>query len=520
MGGPQTARLLSAACLAGAGTMAIELSAVRLIAPWFGTSQAVWTSAIGAVLIALSVGYLLGGRWAAKDQPGRTLSIALWLAAAWSVGLPRLAPWVAEGLFPATASLEQVASALPLASLACSLVLFFPPALLLATAGPLVVELIVRATGCSAGAAGGRVLACSTLGSLFGTFGTTYLGIPLLGMSGTLWATAGCISCAAMLCSRAGRQHVTAVIVVGATLVASSGGHSADPECLAVEESLYQRVRVVQHSDGWRALEVNERRGSFQSVWAPEPGLLGPGYYYDIFALPHAWQAREAQWSLLVLGLGAGTTWRVVEGALPVGTDLLAAGVELDSTVVTLSHAHMGLPEGSERHRVIGGLDARAAVGPLSMELQRWNQIVIDVYANQVEIPPHLATLEFFRAVRGLLVNGGWLQLNVGASRWDDPLSLAIGATLAAAFGQPTLALEVPFSRNVILVQRLGLAPLDPAESAFLPEEDNMQLLAQRLRLPGTWGWVGSADGRHLVDGDAPLEALQRASLRSLEDAP
>ena len=40
--------------------MAIELSAVRLIAPWFGTSQAVWTSAIGAVLVALSVGYLLG----------------------------------------------------------------------------------------------------------------------------------------------------------------------------------------------------------------------------------------------------------------------------------------------------------------------------------------------------------------------------------------------------------------------------------------------------------------------------
>ena len=142
-----TIRPLAAAGLAGLGTMAIELSAVRLIAPWFGTSQAVWTSAIGAVLVALTVGYLIGARWALGPRPEARLSACLWLSGAWAFALPAFAPWIAARLVPASANLEQVAGSLPLTSLACSLCLFFPPAALLATAGPLVVELLARRRG-------------------------------------------------------------------------------------------------------------------------------------------------------------------------------------------------------------------------------------------------------------------------------------------------------------------------------------------------------------------------------------
>jgi len=518
--GRQTFLLLGAACLAGAGTMAIELSAVRLIAPWFGTSQAVWTSAIGAVLIALSVGYLVGGRWAGRERPERALAVSLWAAAAWAACLPSIAPWISGALIPEGASLEQVASTLPLASLACALTLFFPPAVCLATAGPLVVELIVRSSGCSAGRAGGQVLAVSTVGSLIGTFGTTYLGVPFVGLSGTLWVTAGLIACAALLSAPAGRHHLASALVLGTALASpAETGRSAEG-LLASGESPYQRVRVVERADGWRALEVNERRGSFQSLWSPTPGLLGPGYYYDYFALPPAWSRAESEWSLLVLGLGGGTAWRVVEGSLPEDCELHAAGVELDPMVVSMSRSLMGLPEGDPRRRVIAGWDARAAIAPLVNEGRRWDQVVIDVYANQVEIPAHLATYEFFLEVSGLLDDGGWLQLNVGAIGWDDPLALAIGATLAEAFGRPTLALEVPFSRNVILVQRLGAPTFDPQSQEFLPGRDDLEWLVQRSRLPGTWGHIHTGDAPHLVDQYAPLESLQRESFKRLQRLP
>lgn len=507
--------------------MAIELSAVRLVAPWFGTSQAVWTSAIGAVLVAMSVGYLLGGRWASKEEPGRCLALCLWISAAWAATLPALAPFIASVFVPESASLELVSAALPLSSLACALLLFFPPAALLATAGPIVVELLARSKSISAGAAGGQVLASSTIGSLVGTFGTTYVGVPALGLTWTLWVTAALIAAGALLCSRTGKHHQAAVLVVGGLLVSSSTSQPVADDVLAVVESPYQRVRVTERPDGWRALEVNERRGSFQSIWSPEPGLLGPGYYYDAFALPPYWDEPALDWSALVLGLGSGTAWRVMEGALPVGVVLNAMGVELDPVVVSLAREFMGLSDSTPQRRSLTGWDARASLGPLSLSEERWNQIIVDVYANQVEIPPHLATVEFYQAARELLAHGGWLQVNVGASGADDPLALAIGSTLALAFSGPTLALEVPFSRNVILMQRLGEPLILPSDEAFLPShssgsadggESSVQLreLAARMRVPGTWRLIKAADGRVLSDGDAPLEALQRASLAGM----
>ncbi|MFN5933632.1 MAG: spermidine synthase, partial [Roseiflexaceae bacterium] len=50
--------------LAGAGTLAIEMAAPRLLAPAFGTSQPIWAAVIGMTLLYLAVGYHVGGRWA------------------------------------------------------------------------------------------------------------------------------------------------------------------------------------------------------------------------------------------------------------------------------------------------------------------------------------------------------------------------------------------------------------------------------------------------------------------------
>jgi hypothetical protein len=306
------------------------------------------------------------------------------------------------------------------------------------------------------------------------------------------------------------------VLLLGGFLVSSGSSQPAADDVLAAVESPYQSVRVIEKANGWRALEVNERRGSFQSIWKPEPGLLGPGYYYDAFALPAYWGGVGGKWSALVLGLGSGTAWRVIEGTLPVGVSFHAMGVELDPVVVSLGREFMGLKDSTAQRRTLTGWDARASLGPLSLSQEKWDQIIVDVYANQVEIPAHLATVEFYSSTRELLARGGWLQVNVGASGVDDPLALAIGSSLAVAFEAPTLALEVPFSRNVILVQRLGESPVLPSDERFLPSSVELRELAARMRVPGTWSLIQADDGRVLFDGDAPLEALQRSSLASM----
>ncbi|MEC7232652.1 MAG: fused MFS/spermidine synthase, partial [Planctomycetota bacterium] len=177
-GGVGEGLLLLIVGLAGAATMVVELGAVRVLAPWFGTSSSVWTNVIGVVLAALALGYALGARLAVGAHPQRRLGAVLIVAGLLSAALLLAARPVADLLMPSGVPLHRAAGVLVWGSLACAAVLFLPAATALGCAGPLAVEALQRRRGGAAGAAGGRVLAASTVGSLVGTFGTTHWAIP------------------------------------------------------------------------------------------------------------------------------------------------------------------------------------------------------------------------------------------------------------------------------------------------------------------------------------------------------
>jgi spermidine synthase len=451
--------------------------------------------------------------------------LAAGLSAAWT---PALAAPVCASFLPQGLSLQQAASLSIWGSLAASLCLFLPPALLLGSVGPLTVELVAVRRGGHAGNAGGRVLCASTLGSLAGTFATTHVLVPHLGLQASFVAAGALLACLgaiALIGSRPGALGHAGAACVGAALFFAAGDAGAwrKPSPLAgmsvraERESAYQSLRVVDDttwSTPLRLLQVNEGLDSFQSVWQERRGLLGAGFYYDLFALP-PWLARaRGPWRTLALGLGAGTAFRVLEGALPDGVEPVLVGVEIDPEVVELGREHFELD--TQTHAVLGGYDARLALRALSAEFEC---VLLDAYANQVEIPAHLCSVEFFGEVRARLAPGGWLAVNAGGFGADDPVLVALGRTLSRAFGS-ALALRVPRARNWVLFARNGSElPRPRADGACVGADWELEglvprALLQPLRLPGSAVWFEDDPAAEVLSDDRnPMETLQRRSL-------
>jgi spermidine synthase len=368
------------------------------------------------------------------------------------------------------------------------------------------------------------VLFASTAGSLAGVFGTSHVLLPEFGIRRTFWLAAGLLLVAAIathVLVRAGARRWSSVLVwigLAGISVAVRPEHpplrSSRVE-LAQRESSYQALRVVEERgpDGvLRFLQVNEGFDSFQSVWRPERGLLPVGFYYNDFLLPASWSADRDPWRVLVLGLGAGSVTRVF--AREEWPRARFVGVELDPVVVALGREFFDLDEEGERLEVWAGMDARLA---LRIGDEPFEQIVLDCYANQVEIPAHLCTVEFFREARDRLVPGGWLTANLGGFGFDDPVVIAVASTCARAFDASVLLVRVPESRNFVLLAR-QLAPLPWNEEGLVePTASSALVLGPRL-LPGSAREVRPDPAIEILTDDrCPIEELQLRSIREAQ---
>jgi spermidine synthase len=213
-----------------------------------------------------------------------------------------------------------------------------------------------------------------------------------------------------------------------------------------------------------------------------------------------------------VLGLGAGTVARVFEGEA--GLDWSWIGVELDPVVVELGRAWLDLGAAEKNGAVWSGVDARLA---LRVARGAFDQIVLDCYSNQVEIPAHLCTREFFEEVRAQLAAGGWLAANLGGFDFDDPVVATVARTCARAFGSPVLLVRVPSSRNFVLFARHAAPlPLDPDALEHAPQATRLAL-GPRL-LPGfTRSVEPDEPGLVLSDDHCPIELLQQRSIREAQ---
>lgn len=146
--------------------MSLELLGGRLLAPYFGSSIYVWGSIISVFMLALSVGYLIGGRLTLGKVTITRFALIFWLGAALLLPL----------MMGNEAAMEWIFNRITdprLGSLLACMALFFVPTVILGMISPYAVRLLVAHTH-EAGAVAGRLYFVSTLGSALGTLMTSF----------------------------------------------------------------------------------------------------------------------------------------------------------------------------------------------------------------------------------------------------------------------------------------------------------------------------------------------------------
>src|SRR5262245_30210094 len=263
---------------AGIGALATEITASRLLAPYFGSSTIVWANLIGIVLAALALGYWVGGRLADRRPEPRLLGSVVLGAAVFVAVIPFAAKpfldFTVEGLDTASAGAV-------IGSFLAVLLLCAPPVVLLGMVSPFSIRLAVS-TIATAGVVAGRLYALSTAGSLVGTFFPALVLIPAIGTQRTFLVIA--VILAASACFMLGARYLLVTAVLAVLLVAPPGAIKGERGLIHEENSLYQYIGVVQRPDGRRVLHLNEGV-AIHSVWWPDSVLTG-GEWDTYLALP------------------------------------------------------------------------------------------------------------------------------------------------------------------------------------------------------------------------------------------
>jgi spermidine synthase len=423
-------------------TLAVELSASRLLGNVFGTSNLVWANIIGLMLVYLTAGYFIGGRWADRSPRPRTFHQLL----AWAAFTAGLVPLLARPVLRFAA--EAVAAfdaAVAIGSFAGVLILFSAPITLLGCVSPFAIRLSLKDVN-AAGHTAGRMYAISTLGSIVGTFTPVLVLIPTVGTARTFLVFSGILLAVALLGLFAtDRRLGLAYLLMPAALAALAAiflpGPLKTAEGLLYEgESAYNYIQVVERGRT-RYLLLNEGQG-VHSIYNPDD--LATFGTWDFFlaapyfnAPPHA-PGRVR--SLALVGLAAGTIskqYTAVYGPIPID------GIEIDPGIVAVGRDYFDMNEPNLNVIVEDGRYA------LARSPRRYSVIGVDAYRLPY-IPWQLTTREFFEEVRAHLEPDGVLVINVGRTDRDRRLIEGMAGTLAAVFPSVYVA-DVPDTFNSIM---------------------------------------------------------------------
>lgn len=427
--------LLLTSALCGAVVMVVEVLGSRVIGPFFGVSLFVWTSLITVALVALALGYALGGRLADRNSTPQLLYTIVLLAGLCVLSIPMLQTPVLK----ACAGLG-----LRLGALLSSAMLFGPALFLLGCVSPFLVRLLAGEMK-NLGRTVGGLSALSTTGSFVGTVATGFFLIGILGVS-RIFLLAGLLLCTLsaiyflILHRRPAAAGLALLLPLGFLLTPGDSLPSktlpdgTQARVIEKRDSFYGNLRVVDYTFEQHHLRELAIDGLIQGGGDVVSGLSVYEYPYMMQFLPRA--LYPAGRTSLVIGLGAGyiPRWYAERG---VNTDV----VDIDAEVLSLARKHFNFPPDIPVHIE----DARYF---LARNTQQFDYVLLDVF-NGDTTPGHLLSVEAMRLLSDRLSPEGVLAINlVGSLQRETLMTASVIHSLKTVFDQVQIYPVIPKERQ------------------------------------------------------------------------
>lgn len=424
---------------AGMSVMAVELGASRLLAPYFSSSQIVWTIIIGTIMIAMALGNIYGGKSADKSPNPDKLYSRILIAAVWIALIPVAGKYIVLGI-SALLIFTVNNNFLIIAAFCACMVIFVFPLFLLGTVTPSLAKYSVSSLDDS-GRTVGTLGAFNTIGSIIGTFVPTFVTIPAVGTSITFLIFAGILIVLSVIYFVSSRVGYKKIIISGVIFVACCVfGHGDSfafwQKDLTYEgESIYNYLQVSE-DDKQVSLSTNVLFG-VQSVYMKDDTLTGLYYDYAMAAPLMVPDKNPDSMEVLILGMGTGT---YATQCRKYFGDMNIEGVEIDEKITKLSRKYFALPDDIN----VTTYDGRAF---LNASDRKYDVIMVDAYQD-ITIPFQMSSVEFFRLVKSHLNENGVMVVNMNMRGNDDgDINQYLADTISSVFGN-VYTVEVDNSTN------------------------------------------------------------------------
>jgi spermidine synthase len=435
--------LLFIVFVSGFTSLAVEMAASRLMGNFFGSSNLVWASIIGLILIYLTAGNFIGGSWADRSPRYGTLYRIL----AWAGFSVALVPAISRPVLRwAADAFDSLQLGVLFGSFVAVMILFIVPIILLGTSSPFAIRLAIK-ENTEAGRLSGRIYAVSTLGSFIGTFIPVLLLIPTVGtyrtflihglvlVVFTLWG----------LKLEEGWKGVIKLIWMPVVIIAlfftiNLGTDKNSTGMIFETDSAYNYIQVLEQ-DGYHMLRLNDGQGVHSMYHPTVYNYSGP--WEQVLVAPFFNQGPVGTAdikSLAIVGLAAGTTARQAAKVFP---NIAIDGFEIDPKIVEVGRRYFGMNLPSLTVHVQDGRWG------LSHSGKKYQVISVDAYRPPY-IPWHLTTREFFQTVHDHLTDDGVMVINIGRAPNDRRLINTLASTIRTDFASIHV-MDIPNTFNSIL---------------------------------------------------------------------